>query len=222
MNIWQIICDVIIVLIIAFSVLWGYKRGFVKSFFQSSKLLLVILATFLIGSFVVTLCQDTFVEPMLEGKISEKLVARAEQMDGEFNFEVVEEEIPTIVKNLIPMASVKQQFSTISGEKTEVASAIGTRIEGVLVNIVSNIVGYILSFIVAFTVLSVVIWLLDKFFSLPVLNVANRLAGIVWGIASAYLTTSTLVCIISLFFGNEFVNGTIVTKFIYYIGLFSF
>ena len=222
MNIWQIICDVIIVLIVAFSVLWGYKRGFVKSFFQSTKLLLVILATFLIGSFVVALCQDAFVEPMIEGKITDKLVARAEQNEGEFGFEIVEDEIPTIVQNLIPMDNVEQYFETLSGDKTEVASAIGTRIEGVLINIVSNIVGYILSFIVAFTVLSVVIWLLDKFFNLPVLNVANRLAGIIWGVASAYLTTSTLVCIIALVFGNEFVIGTIVTKLIYYIGLFSF
>ena len=117
MNIFQIISDILIVLIIALSLILGVKRGFVKSFFKSTKLLLVILVTFIIGSLIVTVCQDLFVDKMFEGKISEKLVSQAAQTEGEFGFEAVEKEIPTIVQNIIPMDDIEKHVSTLSGEK---------------------------------------------------------------------------------------------------------
>lgn len=222
MDILKIIFDVVLVLVIGFSVFWGYKRGFVKSFFQSTKLLLVVLVTLIIGSMLVSLCQDMFVNDMFDGKITDKIVERAERVEGQLTFDSVEDEIPTIVKNIIPMATLEQHFSTLSGDNATVAKGIGEAIETVLVDIVSNVIGYVLAFIIAFITCSIVIWLLDKFFKLPVFNWVNRIAGIIWGIVSAYLTTSTLAVIIALIFGNEFVYGTIVTKFIYSIGLFSF
>ena len=222
MEILKIIIDIIIVMICVFSVFLGIRRGFVKSFFKSTKLLLVILVTMIIGSLVVSLCANSFVGGMIEGKISDKLVLRAEQSGAEFNFEMLEESIPEVVKNIVPMQEIEQHFVASSGNNVEVARSTGEKIEEVLIAIASNVIGYILAFIIAFIICSFAIWLIEKFFEFPVLNWVNHLAGVFWGIASAYLVSSFIACVVALILGNEFVNGTLITRIIYNIGLFSF
>ena len=222
MNIFQIIIDVIMLLIISLLVSLGTKRGFVKSFFRSTKIVFVILITVLIGSLFVSLCENMFVGEIFEGKISEKLVIRAEKDFENFGIEQIKDELPPIVRNIIPMNEIENHFSTLSGNNVEKARAIGERIEKTATSIVSNVLGYVISFVVSFIICSIGIIVLEKIFSLPVLSGLNRLGGIFWGIANAYLTTSFIVCIVALIFGSDFVNGTIVTKTIYYFGLFTF
>ncbi len=222
MNMLQIIVDVIMALIIAFLVFLGVKRGFAKSFFKSTKIVFVILVTILIGSLIVSLCQNLFVNAMFEGKISDKLVSYTEQSEGEFDFEKVKEGIPAIIRNIVPMDEIEQQFSTLSGDEISKAREIGTQIEKIVINIVSNVTGYVIAFILSFIICSIAIAIIERVFELPVINWLNRLGGVFWGVANAYLTTSFIVCVIALIFGNDFVNGTIVTKAIYYIGLFTF
>lgn len=222
MNIFQIIIDVIMVFIIALLVILGIRRGFVKSFFRSTKIIFVILITVLIGSVFVSLCQNMFVGQMFEGKISDKLVERAEKDSANFGVEQIQDELPAIVKNIIPTNEIENDFLTLSGNNVEKARAIGEKIEKTATSIVSNVLGYVIAFIVSFIVCSIGIIILEKIFSLPVLSWLNRLGGVFWGLANAYLTTSLIVCIVALVFGNDFVNGTIVTKTIYYFGLFTF
>lgn len=218
----QILFDVLMALIIALSVFLGIKRGFVKSFFQSTKLFFVIIVTLLIGSLVVTVCQNTFVNSMFEGTVSERLIAQVEQGGGELDFEAIENSLPAIVKNIVPMDEIEQYHSGLSGDSTLIAKAVGNKIENILSAIVSSVIGYIIAFIIAFIICTVAIFVINKFFELPVLNWLNRLAGILWGIAGAYLITSTVACVVSLIFGNNFVQETVITKFIYNIGLFTF
>ena len=218
----QILFDILMVLIIAAYVFWSVKRGFVKSFLKSTKLIFVIIVTLLIGSLVVSVCQTAFVSGMFEGKISEKLVAQAEQSDGELTFETIKDGIPDIVENIVPMDEIEKDYAMLSGDKTEIANQVGEKIEGVLTVIVSNVIGYILAFVISFIICTVAIWLIGKFFEIPGLKWLNRLAGVLWGLASAYLTTSFVSCIVALIFGNGFIAETVITKFIYNIGLFSF
>ena len=222
MDFFQIIIDVIMVLIIALLVILGIKRGFVKSFFRSTKIVFVILVTVLIGAVFVSLCQNMFVNDMFEGKISDKLVAKAEKDSSNFGVEQISDELPTILINIIPMDEIESDLATMSGNVTEKAKMIGEKIEGTLISLVSNVFGYAIAFVVSFIICSVGIVILEKIFSLPVLSWLNRFGGVIWGFANAYLTTSFIVCIVALIFGNDFVNGTVVTKIIYYFGLFTF
>ena len=218
----QIIIDLVMALIIGLLVFLGIKRGFVKSFFKSTKIIFVILITMIIGSLVVGLCQNAFVNGMFEGKISEKLVAKAESDVANFGVEQINDELPAIVKNIIPMSEIEEYFEKLPGDSVEKARAIGEAIEDALIGVVSNVVGYMISFAIAFAICTIAIFVIDKVFSLPMLNWLNRIGGVFWGVANAYLTTSFLVCIVALVLGNDFVNSTFVTKFIYYIGLFTF
>ena len=218
----NIIVDVIIALIIAFTVFLGVKRGLVKSFFKSTKIFFVILVTILIGSFVVTLCQNLFVNSWIEGTVSDVLVENAEAAEGAFDFETFKNGIPSMVSNLLPMEELKNDFETLSGNKTEIARAIGEKIEDVIISIVSNAIGYVLAFVLSFIICTIAILIIEKIWEMPVLGWLNHLAGVLWGVASAYLLVSVLVCIIAVLLGNDFINSTVLTKLIYNIGLFTF
>ena len=218
----QIVIDLVMALIIGLLVFLGIKRGFVKSFFKSTKIIFVILITMIIGSLVVGLCQNAFVNGMFEGKITEKLVAKAESDMANFGVEQINDELPAIVKNIIPMSEIEEYFEKLPGDSVEKARAIGEAMEDALISVVSNVVGYMISFAIAFVICTIAIFVIDKVFSLPMLNWLNRIGGVFWGVANAYLTTSFLVCIVALVLGNDFVNSTFITKFIYYIGLFTF
>lgn len=221
MNIFQIILEVLMLAVIAISLILGIKRGGAKSFFKSTKLIIVILVTLLIGSMVVTLCQNWFVEKMFEGKTVAKLVERAES-NGDLTFETVRSEVPEILQNLVPMEQIEQQFNTLSGNGVDKARAIGEAIENVLINVVSNVIGYVLAFIIAFILCTVIIFIIEKLVEIPMLKWVNRIAGVLYGVVSAYFTTSTIAVVVAILFGNDFIDGTIITKFIYNIGLFTF
>ena len=218
----NIIVDVIIALIIAFLVFLGVKRGFVKSFFKSTKIFFVILVTILIGSLIVTLCQNWFVNSWFEGTVSEKLVERAEATDGVLDFETVKSGVPAVLVNLLPIEELEKDFDALSGDKVEIARQIGEKIEDALVSIVSNAIGYILAFVLSFIICTIAIFVIEKVWEMPVLAWINHLGGVLWGIASAYLFASVLVCILALLLGNDFINSTVLTKLIYNIGLFTF
>lgn len=222
MTALQIISDVVVGLIIGLMVFLGVKRGFVKSFFKSTKIFFVILVTILIGSLIVSLCQNLFVNSWFEGTVSDKLVEKVESVEGELDFATIKESVPSVLVNLVPMDELENEFSSLSGNKTEIAREIGKKIEGTVIDVVSNVIGYALAFVLSFVICTVAILIIQKVWEMPVLGWLNHLAGVLWGIASAYLWTSIAVCIIALIFGNEFVEGTLVTNLIYKIGLFTF
>ena len=222
MNILQIIVDVILALIIGFMVFLGVKRGFVKSFFKSTKIFFVIIVTILIGSLVVTLCQNLFVKSWFEGTISEKFVEKAANMPEISDFNDLKEEIPAFVQNLLPIEELEKDFADLSGNATDIARAMGEKVEGSLIGMVSSVIGYILAFVVSFIICTIAILIIEKIWEMPVLGWLNHIAGVLWGIASAYLWSSVAVFVIALIFGSEFVNGTALTRLVYNIGLFTF
>ena len=222
MTALQIISDVVVGLIIGLIVFLGVKRGFVKSFFKSTKIFFVILVTILIGSLVVSLCQNLFVNSWFEGTVSNRLVEKAESIEGELDFATIKDSVPAILTNFVSMDEIEKDFASLSGNKTEIAREIGKKIEGTVIDVVSNVIGYALAFVLSFIICTIAILIIEKVWEMPVLGWLNHLAGVLWGIASAYLWTSVAVCIIALIFGNEFVEGTYVTNLIYKIGLFTF
>ena len=221
MGALKIIIDVILALVIAVLVFLGVKRGFVKSFFKTTKLFFVILLTILIGSFAVGICRDMIIEPAFTGQITDRLVAYAEQSDGEFNVEAVNKNVPAFVQKLISMREVEESIPTISGNDTDVARAIGVQIEGMVIDLTSNITGYVIAFVLSFIFCTIAIKIIEKFWELPTLGWINHLSGILWGVANSYLVTSFIVCIVALVFGVEFIEGTALTQLIYKIGLFT-
>ena len=88
MTTWQIILDVAIVLIFVLTIASNIKRGFIKSFFQCTKLIIVLLITTLVAPSLVDTCEDYFVRDMIEGKVSVAIEVNLEGFGDDFDFSI--------------------------------------------------------------------------------------------------------------------------------------
>lgn len=217
----QIIIDAVMLVSIAAIIAISVKRGFIKSFFKSVKILIVILVTVLIGTCLSGAFEDWFVGSMFENKVSDALVSAAEQAGESFDASSAIDALPSFITNAIPSEELDKYVSESSQSGVDMAREIGEKIENVLIKTVSDIFSYIAVFIIAFIVCTVAVIVLDGVFTLPVLNGINKIMGFVFGAAYAYVFASVAVAVAYLVFGADTLDGTLITKIIYKIGLFT-
>ena len=114
----------------------------------------------------------------------------------------------------------------------ETVSDLADYIAQPVADLLSGAAAFLGLFLAAFIVLSLVTLLLDAVFHLPVLNSANRLFGLVFGVAAAalfaFLFSSAAASIItglgsvdSKLFGAHVVESSIVMRFFSSVDLFG-
>lgn len=221
MNATQIIMDALMICAAAIIVFATVKVGFVKSFFKSMKMIIVLLLTVLIGACLADVFADAFVADMFDGKISSALVEMAQSGEEKLSAESVRNNLPDAVKNMIPSEMIDDYFAESDADGVELAREIGTKIEGFLTDAVSEIISYVAVFLISFVACSVAIILLDGLFKLPVLKTVNKVMGLLLGASYAYVFLSIAVCLCAFVLGVDTVEGTFITKIIYKIGLFT-
>ncbi len=221
MNKWQILLDILMCLSLGGFVLLGIKQGFIKSFFQYTKLTIVIIITILLGAYLVGFCQEQFVAPRIEDKVSAVLVEKAESAGDSLKYEDLTSGLPSIVKKVLNARVFKSYFDSLKGSAVEVADKLGEKIENVAISVISKIMAYFITFVLAYVLCTILIIFIERIFELPVLNGLNKIFGSVWGLSHAYVFLSFAACVAMLLFGSDFVEGTIVTRLIYKIGLFT-
>lgn len=215
------VIDIAMLAISAFIIFISCKKGFVRSFFKFSKVILSILITYLLRGFAASTCEKLFVRNWFSGNISEKLVQKVQQGGESVNFDTLFDSLPQIVKNLVSRDDLRDQFDSFVGSGEQSAVSIGTKIEESLISIVSTLIGCILLFIIVFALLSLAAFLLGKIAEAPVLKQMNFLLGLLWGVASSYVLMSLITCILMFFVDSAFINETKVLQFFYIHGLFT-
>lgn len=220
-NIWQIVLDVVVLAVVAFIVATAIKQGFVKSLFKCTKMIIVVLLTAIFGSYLAGFCSEHIVSRVIDGRVTDMLVAKVEQGKEIADFDDLTKDVPTVIKNITPMQKVEEYFNSLSGTEVEKATKLGNKIEDVSIGILSRVLSYILSFVAIFLFCSVAMFLVEKFFEFPILNTINKIAGCIWGLSSAYIVVSIGLFFAALIFGSDFIDGTYLTKFFYRFGLFT-
>ncbi len=97
----------------------------------------------------------------------------------------------------------------------------------------STAIAYLLVFSASYVVVSLLVFLIDKFFELPILNVINKLLGAALGIVCAYVTLTLAAALLSVAFGvaseglfgitaDELYKTTYIYKFFRDNAIFSF
>lgn len=221
MNIGQILADLLMIAVAVLIICVNVKRGFIKSFFSSTRIILVVLITILLGASLTNVCRDLFVADMIEGKISDALVQKAEESGEQFDLDALLEGIPEPFSGLLPTDTVRGYLEESEAEGVEAAREVGENIENKLIGVISSVASYVAVCILAFLFCTVGAWLLDKIFKLPVLKQINKALGFVLGAFNAYFYLSALACLAVIMLGGDFVEGTLLTKIIWRIGLFT-
>lgn len=221
MNVYQILTDLVMVAVAVLAICITVKRGFIKSFFAGTRMIIVVLVTILLGSSLTGFCRDLFVADMIDGKISSALVQRAEESGEQLDVDSMISSIPEPFSKLIPTDTVKEYFAQTEADGVEAAREVGKRMEDKLIDAISSIASYVAVFVITFLLCTVGVWVLDKIFKLPVLNSINKVLGFVLGTFDAYFYLSALACLAMLVLGADLVEGTLITRLIYKIGLFT-
>ena len=91
---------------------------------------------------------------------------------------------------------------------------------------------YVLVFLISYILLTVAVFVIDKIFELPVLNVANKILGFALGIFCAYITLSVASSVASVIFGffgeqllgqtaEQIIESSYIYRFFINFGVFS-
>lgn len=221
MNGIQIALDALMVIVVALTVFITVRRGFVKSFFKSTKFLLVIILTVLLGSCLTDVFRDAFVGEWFDGKISSALADKVQESGETLELDALIDELPGIVAKIVPADEIREYAASVSGSGADAAREIGVKIESALSTAVASVLSYAAVLVISFVLCTVLALVLDGIFKLPVLNTLNRIMGFLLGGAYAYALLSVIVCVAYLIFGAELIEGTLITRVIYGIGLFT-
>lgn len=222
MDNWQIIVEIALGAMIIGGVAINAKRGFAKTFLNGLKSLLVIILALTFTPMLSNVCSEYLVSGWFENTITPTFVETAEQAGEYFTFENICEGMPEEERQVLAMVDPDGSLQNYEGNGVELATELGTRLENFVSNIVSYVITYIALSIVLSILLSILVNFVAKKFEIPVIKTLNHVIGGIWGLIVAYIETSFLVSIVTLFMSEAMINGTIITKFLYEYGLFSF
>ncbi len=211
MNFGHYIADGIFVVIAALLMITYAKRGFIKSFIRSARLILSIVAAYLWGSALGSvLCERWFarsVRSFVFDKVNGIYCGAADT----FRVENVKEALPSFFLN----DSTSAKLDALEGTGSDLVEQITDTVATPVASLFSNILGCILVFVLSVVVLSVGAWLLEKVIShITLLDTANTLLGLAWGSLVAVFVLFSLASLLRIFLADSAIyTESVIVKF---------
>ena len=207
----HIIIDVILIAVFVSTVINGYRIGFIKSLISVCKFFISIAIAFALASHVGALISEKVVyEPVLS-VVTDKVEDVAGTVNEEADLSEIFDKLPDSVKLFVSYDEDAQDKingaisdGIISDESiSELSHSIASGISGVI----SSIIAFLAVFAISMIALTILAFVLDKIFTLPVLKQANKLLGLIFGV----------------FYGafNVFAVCTVITLILHLIGVNS-
>jgi uncharacterized membrane protein required for colicin V production len=216
--------DLIIVLVIGGSALWGYKSGFFSSAFRIVSMVASIFIAYSIYPVVSNILKGSFINASIKNSVVKMLQGimngpefqgAAKQAQGNAANQLVDrlsnslpipsglkstlaEKAANITPDQIPGAS-----QTIEAAKNAAINSVSTVFTGLIIDVISIIVVIILVRVILFVIEK----LLNGVFKLPVLKGINQSAGLILGFAEGVLIVFVAAALISLFNVGSLMNS---------------
>ena len=210
-----ILLDIIIAAIFIFFIVHGVKKGFLKSCLGLVVTLLSIAITISFHGVLATYIRDTVVYNNLKTNLKETIEKHIGQTEDASTisrfFSDVPEELPEFNKilsslNVNPEKISEDIDSALRQGKELTVEMICENIVEEAAEFVSAGAAIILLFIASMVVLTLLVYLLDLIFKLPLLNFANRTLGFIIGFVKALLFSFVIIAAIKL--ALPYLDGT--------------
>ena len=232
----SILLDIIIVAIIALTIYFAFKNGFVKTAISALSFLLAIAVTAAFASPLADFLKETAVAETVEAATEQAITDALAKDPIGINglLEGKSEEF----NNLLTLAQIDRSelaawysSNIANAESGEVMLA--KRIATPMVDIIATLIAIIVLYIGTQVILSIAAFILNKIASLPILRTANKGLGLAVGVVLA-LFRVCLFCFVmnllienALFLGNGFISSlnpesTLLFKFFSNIDIFAF
>lgn len=208
--------DIIIIAIIAITIYFSAKNGFVKTAISAVSFILAVAVTAMFASGLAEKLKDTSIAETIETStkeaITDALIAENIGIDG--LLEGQSEEFDSLIGIAgIERNELKEWYQdNIASDKSGEA-IIAERVAEPIVDIIAMLVAIIILFVGTQLVLSVAAYFLNKLAKLPILRTANKGLGIALGIVLSVFRVSLFCFAVNIlienaaFLNNDFING---------------
>lgn len=224
-----IFLDVLVVLVFGLSVFLGWKNGLVKSLTGLVSFAVAIAVASWLSTPLANWAFDSAVAPAITASIvdvqdsaTQSAIQSADEMLAE---------LPDGVRTLL--TSVGIELDETLADQLQ-ADSVGTLAERLVTDVfkpmvvsIFRVVAMLLLFVVTSLVMSVVMWIVDKAFKLPVLQETNRILGVIPGAVNGVLgmliavTVVQLLCSLEVLITQDAIDSTLIVSWLSSFNPFS-
>lgn len=223
-------CDAILIVIALLTLYKGWAKGFIKSAMGLVKGIAAAIAAYAYTPMLSQYFNTNWIAKPLTNGIFETLRSLAFDTQTDlYNLDRLALDLPQPLLSILERYNINiLDFSADTEGLSQVTEDIvyqcAQSIAAPTASLLSSALAFVLLFVGVYLVLSLITALLDLIFRLPVLKTANKLFGIVFGAAEAFLLVSVMSILLSALvtslgaiepnlFGASVIEHTVICKF---------
>ena len=229
--------DAIITALCIFIIVLSCKKGFIKSLTGLIKGVVSFIAAYAFTPMLASYVDEHFMLKRISSGIEKTISSLSGNGNGTFDLAGMFDKMDSSLKQIIDRYGADEDV--ISGMCRGNAAADGDTVSKLAKYIASPVsdtlskaLSFIAIFIAVFVALSLIAFLLNAVFKLPVLRSANKFLGLVFGVLEAFVLAVCLSNVLaslsvglgsinSSLFGREVVENSVVMKFFSTVDLFG-
>ncbi len=228
--------DIIIALIIGLSIFFGAKNGFIKTAIGAATFAVAIIVTAIftdpLAGYLKTTAIAENIGNATEEYITDIMLDNAADVDELLNGESAEFNSFIAIAGL-DAEELNQWYSENVVDSENANSLLAKKISEPIVGIIATVAAVIILYIGTQLILSIIGFIINKIFSLPVLKTCNTVLGVVLGAVLALVRISLFCFVVNIlvensdFLGIDMLSdinpdGTLLFKIFRNINIFSF
>ena len=232
----SIIADVLIAAVMVFTIVMAAKKGLIKSVTGLIKGAVSFIAAYAFTPMLSGLIYDKFMLGRISGGIEKTLLSLSGDGSGTYDLAGMFDKMDSSLKQIIDRYGAD---ASEVGELCKSSAASKSSVEGLadiiahpVADMISSALAFIGIFVAVFLALTILAFILDAIFHLPVLKSTNKFLGFVFGIAEALILavfiSSAVAALVrglgsvnSDLFGDKVVESSYLLKFFSTVDLFG-
>ena len=232
-----IVIDIIILVICGIVIFKAWKAGLIKSVMGLVTGIVSFIAAYSFSPVLGDHIYEKYALKTISNGIAKTLESLSQTAAGTFDLSSMVKEMPDSLVQIIKRYAVdsgklEEMCSGIKEGTSETVASVAEYIAAPIADTLSGAVAFIILFIGVFVILSLLTFIVDLIFHLPVLNGTNKTLGLIFGIVEAliiaFLVSNVAAAVItslgsvdSSIFGAHAVEGSFVMKFFSAVDLFG-
>ncbi|MEG1743384.1 MAG: CvpA family protein [Clostridia bacterium] len=203
------ILDIIIIIIVALTMFFAAKNGFIKTLFTGTSFFIAILVAYLLLTPTKQLFIDSSLANSAKSSLSTTLAGFVESGTDDFdpNQLIENENFKTLINVFgIDEADLSQKVTEWRKDNTEhFREYLVDYVSEPIINSVVTVLAFLILFLGTLLICKLVTYILDRVFTLPVLKQANKLLGVILGIVIAAVRVYLFCALLDLIipFGTQ-------------------
>lgn len=224
----NIILDLLVVAILAFTIFLGFRKGFVKSLMGLASGILALVIAFVFTPTLAAVVDRSFVRPAVVSVVEEQIVSvLPDEQEGNLLSFIKDSpaELAGFLSGIgIDTSRLESYLPEETAEEASSLESISEALAAPLSHMISSVISFIVIYVAALIILKIVTAMLDGLFSLPVLRIPNKLLGGAIGAVTGIITCLAVCSVLNVllpylaengnpFFANVTAEKTLLFRF---------